>query len=154
MGLIKTCEIHRTVYYKVCSECLHVLARQEKQEAKEADKRNKLINKAKIKQQEPKPAINKVSDKQKVKDAEYNARVKVWKADNPKCKANCNQYCTKETDDCQHLRGRGKYLMDESTWMPVCRSCHTYIGDHSKEAYEKGWALSRLETVIQEPHKI
>lgn len=28
------------------------------------------------------------------------------------------------------------------------------IDDHSKEAYEKGWALSRLETVLQEPHQI
>jgi hypothetical protein len=149
-----TCERHKTVYSLVCRECLHEHHKTEEALKKAQSKRDKLKEKAKLKQQEPKPAINKVSVKQKEKNTEYGIRVKEWKKENPKCKANCNQYCTKETDDCQHLRGRGKYLMDESTWMPVCRSCHTYIGDHSKEAYEKGWALSRLETVTQEPHKI
>lgn len=102
----------------------------------------------------PRKKPNPQSDKMKERLKEYNARVKVWKVENPQCKAKCNEYCTKDTDDCQHLRGRGKYLMDESTWMPVCRSCHTYIGDHSKEAYEKGWALSRLEVIPKEPHII
>lgn len=122
--------------------------------AKDAEKLATKLLKQKVKQSEPRKKVNPVSEKQKGKNAEYNARVKEWKMENPECKAKCNQYCTKDTDDCQHLRGRGKYLMDETTWMPVCRSCHTYIGDHSKEAYEKGWALSRLETLPQEPHQI
>lgn len=154
MNLIKTCEIHKTVYYKVCSECLHDLAKMEKAERKAESKRDKQLLKSKLQRAEPRQVPKKVGAKQKVKNQEYSERVKVWKVENPHCKANCNQYCTKETDDCQHLRGRGKYLMDETTWMPVCRSCHTYINDHSKEAYENGWALSRLETVPQEPHQI
>ena len=154
MTLIKSCDVHKTMYYKECRECLHEIVKAGKQLDKEMANHKKKVEKAKLKQQESKPAIKKVSVKQKEKNTEYGIRVKEWKKENPKCKANCNQYCTKETDDCQHLRGRGKYLMDESTWMPVCRSCHTYIGDHSKEAYEKGWALSRLESVTQEPHKI
>lgn len=136
----------------VCSSCKHRKAKAEKVAAKQAEKL--AIKLLKSKQLEPRKTPKKQSDKMKDALKEYNARVKEWKKENPKCKANCNEYCTKDTDDCQHLRGRGVYLMDETTWMPVCRSCHTYIGDHSKEAYEKGWALSRLEKLQDEPHKI
>lgn len=150
------CPLHKTYFEDPhrCRECAHDTYKAIKDGERIELKRKHTIQKAKEKASIPKPAVKKVSTKHKADIQAYGERVKVWKLENPKCKANCNEYCTKETDDCQHLRGRGKYLMDESTWLPVCRSCHTYIGDHSKEAYEKGWALSRLENVQQEPHII
>lgn len=131
-----------------CSTHNRLLRKAASDSEKENNKRLQAIEKAK--ERKPRQQIAKQSDKMKEALRAYNARVKVWKVGNPECKAKCNQYCTGKTDDCQHLRGRGKYLMDESTWMPVCRSCHTYIGDHSKESYEKGWALLRLEKINQE----
>lgn len=145
------CEYHKIFYKHQCSECLYQLHKNAKNVDKILEKRNADIEKAKIKASQPKPTPNKISKKQKEKLAEYNARVKVWKVENPKCKANCNEYCTKETDDNHHQRGRGKYFMDESTWLPCCRSCHNFIEQHPKEAYEKGWSKSRLEVFI-EPH--
>lgn len=42
-----------------------------------------------------------------------------------------------------HKKGRGKYLLDVSTWLAVCRSAHNYIHDNPKEAEEKGWLIRR-----------
>lgn len=145
------CPRHNNFYKGFeCRECVHDKARDKEDKAKIEAKREKQLLKAKLKAQEPKKAMKRVSDKQKTALQEYNERVKVWKVENPKCKAKCNSNCTGETVDNHHRRGRGKYLMDESTWLPVCRSCHDYIGQHTHEAYDKGWSQSRLENLDQE----
>lgn len=98
----------------------------------------------------PKP--NKVSDKRKELNKEYFKLVEQFKKDNPECKAKVNEYCTEQTDDPHHRKGRGKHLLSVETWLPVCRSCHDYIEAHPLEAKEKGWSESRLAKT--EPHKI
>ena len=37
-----------------------------------------------------------------------------------------------------HRKGRGRYLLDESTWTPVCRTCHTFIHNNVAWAYQNG----------------
>lgn len=59
MNLIKSCDIHHTVYYKVCSECLHELAKAEKDEKKANDKREKQILKAKLQPSQPKKTVSR-----------------------------------------------------------------------------------------------
>lgn len=100
----------------------------------------------------PRAKPNKVSEKRKETNKEYFKLVEQFKKDNPECKAKVNEYCTKTTTDPHHRNGRGSRLLDVSTWLPVCRSCHNYIEAHPKEAKEKGWSSSRLATT--EPHKI
>lgn len=46
--------------------------------------------------------------------------------------------------ECHHMAGRlGSYLTDKDYFLCVCNSCHRWITDHSKEAIENGWSVSR-----------
>lgn len=45
--------------------------------------------------------------------------------------------------DIHHMKGRGKYLLDTSTWMAVSRAAHDKIHSDPKTAYEKGYLLPR-----------
>lgn len=124
----------------------------ERKVKKEEIKRNSLI--AKSKEVKPRKSIAKVSDKQKTKNEAYNERVKVWKVENPKCKAMVDPDCTGETRDCHHMKKRGDLLMVEKYWLPVCGFCHDWIGRNSDEARRKGLTINHLEPEFQEPHKI
>ncbi len=42
-----------------------------------------------------------------------------------------------------HKKGRGKYLLDTSTWMAVSADGHRYIHKNVKESYSKGYLLNR-----------
>ena len=53
--------------------------------------------------------------------------------------------CTRNTQDIHHKKGRGEYLNDTSTWLPVCRTCHTWIELHPEEAITLGYSELRLE---------
>jgi len=98
--------------------------------------------------------VRKVSEKQKVKNMEYSERVKVWKVENPKCKANIENLCVGYTQDCHHQKKRGELLMVEKYWIPVCRPCHDWIRDNSDEARKRGLTINYLEPEFVEPHKI
>lgn len=53
--------------------------------------------------------------------------------------------CYGYASDVHHMAGRiGANLMDENTWLPVCRSCHKWIEEHPAEAKERGLSRSRL----------
>lgn len=123
-----------------CATHNYLRRREEKKARKDAERLAKRLASPKKIYSPPK----KVSAKQKEKNAEYSARVKEWKKENPECKAKINEYCTKRTDDAHHKRGRGEYLLQSDTWLPVCRSCHSYIEAHPEEAKERGWSESRL----------
>jgi len=146
------CEDHKIFYKYDCSSCLNEINKAGKQMDKEMAKRKALIAKQKEKQSEPRKMPNKISDKQKVKDAEYNARVKVWKVENPKCKALVSPDCTGETRDCHHMKKRGDLLMVEKYWLPVCGFCHDWIGRNSDEARQRGLTINHLEPEFVEPH--
>ncbi len=109
---------------------------------KESEKRTLKLSASKPKR----TAIPKVSEKRKVQNQEYFKLVEQFKKDNPECKAKINEYCTKATDDPHHSKGRGKFLLDVSSWIPVCRSCHNFIEQHPSEAQKRGLSFSRLAT--------
>lgn len=53
--------------------------------------------------------------------------------------------CTVIVTDIHHQKGRiGKNLLDQSTWLPVCRNCHDRIENEPEMAKEKGFSKSRL----------
>lgn len=111
-----------------------------------SQKRAQTIAKAEAKSMIPKPAIKKVSDKRKEQNIEYFALVEQFKKDNPKCMARIDG-CTRSTEDPHHSRGRGEYLLDVSTWIPVCRNCHIYIEQHPLDAQKRNLSFSRLEKI-------
>lgn len=142
-----------------CGSHNRTLRRENSNAKKEAEKRKAMLTKPKLKlkaditQPVYKLAkIKKVSDKLGKKLKIYSKLAEQFKKDNPLCHAKVNEYCTKTTQDIHHKQGRYTSLLDVSTFLPVCRSCHSYIEAHPKEAIEKGWSMSRLATV--EPHKI
>lgn len=140
----------RTEY---CARHNRLIRKIEEDEKKALAKREKQLLKVKLQQSQPKTAIKKVSEKRKELNKEYFKLVDQFKKDNPLCKAKVNEYCTGKTDDPHHRRGRGEYLLQVATWLPCCRSCHSYIENHPEEAKEKGWSESRLAK-FAEPHKI
>lgn len=70
----------------------------------------------------------------------YGRRAKAWKLERPRCLAVIPEaICLLWTRDMHHTKGRGPFLMDETTWLPVCRHCHDYIHNHANWAREKGF---------------
>lgn len=129
------CETHR-----------RSISKESENEKKQVEKRNSQIAKAQKRNQEPRKLPSKVSEKRKELNKEYFKLVEQFKKDNPECKAKVNEYCTGKTTEPHHKRGRNEFLLDTSTWLATCRSCHSYIEGHPKEAKEKGWSESRLAT--------
>lgn len=60
--------------------------------------------------------------------------------------------CGINSPDCQgkascihHTEGRGiKVVLNQSTWMPACGPCNSWVENHDAEAREKGFKKSRL----------
>jgi hypothetical protein len=46
--------------------------------------------------------------------------------------------------DIHHKKGRGKYLLDTSTWVQLCRNCHQYLHENMEIAYDLGFCEKRL----------
>lgn len=143
-----TCDLPCEGRTDYCGTHNRMLRKEESDKQKAEEKRKALLSKPKKVYAKP----NKISDKRKELNKEYFILVEQFKKDNPYCKAKVNEYCSKVTSEPHHRKGRGKYLLDISTWLPVCRNCHTYIENFPNIAREKGWSESRLAK--QEPHKI
>lgn len=136
----------RTSY---CAHHNRLFRKAEETARKDAEKLLKKLSTPKKIYSPPK----KVSDKRKELNHEYISLANQFKLDNPTCAVRISG-CTKSTDDVHHRRGRGKYLLEVSTWLAVCRNCHIYIENHPEEAKERGCSESRLAKEFIEPHKI
>ena len=51
--------------------------------------------------------------------------------------------CNNSSTDIHHMKGRGLYYLEVSTWLSVCRQCHTYIEEHPIEAIELGYSQKK-----------
>lgn len=99
----------------------------------------------KPKKQFKRTAVKKISDKMQVKVDRYRVLRLSFLKENPECFAKLKD-CTKEATDIHHTSGKtGDLFLDYSTWIGVCRSCHTWIETHPKEAKELGLSTSRLD---------
>lgn len=89
-------------------------------------------------------AVKKISDKMLKKVDKYKVMRISFLKENPICFAKLHG-CTKEATDVHHTAGRtGDLFLDYSTWIGVCRNCHTWIELHPAEAKELGFSSSRL----------
>jgi len=52
--------------------------------------------------------------------------------------------CMGAATEVHHIKGRGKYLLEVSTWKASCRACNGYVEKHDKWARENGHKESRL----------
>lgn len=134
-----------------CASHNQMARRTERERKKQSEKRERMMAAQKKRNQEKRKPINQVSAKREIINEEYFKLVEQFKHDNPYCAAKINSYCTKTTDDPHHSKGRGKFFLDVTTWIPVCRSCHIFITNNPQIAMDKGLSFSRLATIpIQE----
>tara|TARA_R100000479_G_C6341500_1_gene185507 strand:- start:146 stop:553 length:408 start_codon:yes stop_codon:yes gene_type:complete len=87
--------------------------------------------------------INPKSKKMQAIDQAYSKIRKKFMLNKPVCEAGLPG-CTVEATDVHHKKGRGQYHLDVNTWLSVCRSCHTWIEEHPKEAIELGYSEKRI----------
>jgi hypothetical protein len=43
-----------------------------------------------------------------------------------------------------HTKGRGKYYLDSSTWIPLCLTCHKWVEEHPAQAKELNLSQTRF----------
>ena len=75
-------------------------------------------------------------------NSSYSKQRKEYLYNHNICHAKINK-CSLHATEVHHKKGRGKYHLDTSTWLPVCRNCHTWIETNPQEAYELGFSLIR-----------
>jgi hypothetical protein len=95
-----------------------------------------------------KKPIKPKSDKKDVLDVLYSKLRKEFlnKPENATCRAKL-QGCLgmfKENLTVHHTKGRGRYYLDMTTWIPLCLSCHEWVETHPKEAREMNLSQSKL----------
>jgi len=88
-------------------------------------------------------SIRKVSSKMSRINSEYSKLRKEFLLKYPVCHAKIHK-CSLHTTDVHHKKGRGKYHLDVSTWLPVCRNCHMWIETHPEDATELGFSESKI----------
>ena len=88
-------------------------------------------------------SIPSISKKMKETVDQYTKIRTAYLVVNPSCKARLVG-CTSVATDVHHKAGRGENHLRIATWLPVCRTCHTWIELHPKEAKELGLSETRL----------
>jgi hypothetical protein len=105
-------------------------------------RKTKVVKAAKIKKASR--PIKKVSSNRVKINREYAKLREQFLLHNPYC-----EWSLKELNkpvpakEIHHKKGRGKYLLDTSTWMAVSSEGHRAIHADPKKSYAMGWMLPR-----------
>lgn len=92
-----------------------------------------------------KKPIKCISDKQKERLKQYRIVRDAYMKLHPVCQAQLD-CCTQVATDLHHMKDRcGSNLTDTNYFKAVCRSCHTFITEHSDIAKELGLSFNRLD---------
>lgn len=88
--------------------------------------------------------INKVSETRAKENKIYLTLRKVFLDNHPNCEANLPG-CSKQSTTVHHSAGRiGKRLIDVTSFVALCGSCHTFCELNPDWAKENGYSLIRL----------
>ena len=123
---------------KKCSDC------NELKHIWKSDKKDKYCKECWYKIKPTKP-IAPVSKKMQKTMDEYSKKRVAFLALNNICQAKLNN-CTGFATDIHHKAGRGENHNNISTWLSVCRNCHTIIEINPQLAKELGLTVSRLSS--------
>ena len=92
--------------------------------------------------------ISTVSSKKKAQDILYSKMRKNFLdiPENSTCKAKLPGCLGmfKQNLTIHHTKGRGKYYLDDTTWIPLCLSCHEWVETHPEKAREMGLSGSKV----------
>lgn len=109
-------------------------------------KRIKTVLVKKTEQKVKTQRIKRVSEKRAGELRLYGTERKKFLAKRQVCEVK-HEGCKGTATDIHHMRSRmNKELLDVSLWLPVCRSCHTWIELNPIAAKQKGFSVSRLKT--------
>jgi hypothetical protein len=92
-------------------------------------------------EQKPTNTIPRVSAKRAKKDAEYSKLREKFLTENPLCMVKVNG-CGHGATDVHHTRSgsdRDTYYLVQSTWLAVCRACHSWVHLNPEEARIMNW---------------
>lgn len=87
--------------------------------------------------------IKPVSAKKAVLDGFYSKLRKEYLSLYPYCQAKLDG-CTIHSTDIHHIKGRGVFYLDKTTWLSVCRICHNWIEKNPLKAKDLGFSKTRL----------
>ena len=104
---------------------------------------SKIKQKDNFKINKPRQKINLKSTKMQKTERAYSVLRKAFLVQHPVCKASLH-VCTVKSTDVHHMKGRGKYHLDTTTWVALCRSCHMWIEENPDVSEELGYTQSRL----------
>ena len=106
-------------------------------------KKDKYCKECWYKIEKPK-SISQISKKRKDEMDKYGKLREGFLIVKPKCEVQLLN-CTGASTEVHHKVGRtGDNYLKINTWLAVCRNCHTWITENSKEAIELGFSDSRL----------
>ena len=109
-----------------------------------SDKKDKYCKECWYTIEKPK-SISPVSAKRRVDMDEYSKQRLAFLALYKQCQAKLPG-CTDKCTDVHHKAGRtGDNYLKMSTWMAVCRPCHSWIEINPEQAKELGFSQSRLD---------
>lgn len=95
-------------------------------------------------ERKPPERIRPMSRTRQKAESEYSRKRTAFLALHEHCQARLSG-CTGKATDIHHKAGRvGDNLLNLSTWIAVCRSCHQWIEEHPAEAKELQLSESRL----------
>lgn len=80
--------------------------------------------------------LARVSVKRRAEEILYHAMRAAFLHARPYCQF---LRCFRKSRDVHHKRGRGKYYLDERTWMAICRWHHDWIHDNMRAAESLGY---------------
>ena len=102
------------------------------------------LNPKKEKLKKARVPVNKVSDKERVRQQQYRKARIAFLKQIPYCEVRA-EGCTHQATEVHHKAGRiGENLLDVSTWLSTCHNCHEKIEQQPKWAKENGFSISRL----------
>lgn len=79
--------------------------------------------------------LRRASNKRQAENKIYLKLRAEFLRDNPYCMCDDRHKAT----EVHHTHGRGKFFLDEMTWMAICQSCHRWIHNNPSRARENGW---------------
>lgn len=92
--------------------------------------------------------LKQVSDKQSKLNTVYSIARKEFlsRPGNKCCQAKLVPECTGCAAELtvHHSKGRNKYFLDTTTWVPLCLPCHMYVETHPEDARALGYTDTRI----------
>lgn len=141
-GAASRCENHCEGNTDYCASHNRANRKSEERYRANQEKRAQLKEKVKIKNNQPRPKVNKVSPKRKEENKLYSELRPIFLLEHPDCELKLIG-CEGASVEVHHTESgsnKAKSLNIVSTWKAACGHCHRYLHDKlsAKEARELG----------------